>query len=224
MKPEDVRRLLEEHGSFHEGHFVFTAGTDVNLKPHSNFYIDCAATLRDPVATTRIATAMAKNVIGLKPDIIVTPSENAIPLGNPAALFLAHNGNVPNVRSIIASKGPDKTFVFKRGSDKELAGKRIAVFEDLWSTGSSTKAVVQSINACGGVVVAVGAIVNRGNVTAEDIGEVNDFFSLCEVDGTPHLPDSGKPCPWCERKDPMRTDYGHGKDWCDVHPDYPRAA
>jgi len=219
MIPEEVVHMLKQHGSFHEGHFVFTAKT----QPHSNFYIDCAATLRDPDAATRLGYEMAKRIIGLRPDIIVTPAENAIPLGIPAAHYLAHNSGVSDIRAIIASKGEGKTFVFKRGADKELRGGRIAVLEDLWSTGSSTKSVVDAITACGGQVVAAGAIVNRGNVTAEAVGEVGDFFSLCEVDGVPHIPQPARPCPWCQAGIPMRTDFGHGEKWLERNPDYPRA-
>lgn len=219
MTPEQVIALLKEHGSYHEGHFVFTAET----QPHSNLYIDCAAALRDPVAALSLGYEMGRRVVGVKPDIIVTPAENAVPLGVPAAHFLAHHGHVQGVRAIIASKGEGKTFTLKRGADKEVNGKRVAVLEDLWSTGSSTRSVVQTITDCGGEVVAVGAIVNRGNVKVEAIGEVGDFFSLCEVDGVPHIPSDDSPCPWCEARVPMRIDYGHGKKWLEKHPDYPIA-
>lgn len=224
MQEQSVIDLLTEHGSFHKGHFVFTAGETVDEKPHSNFYIDCAATLRDPRATMLLANEMGRRIVGVRPDIIVTPSENAIPLGIPIAHFLTLNGNSQNVRAIVASKADRKTFAFKRGADKELNGRRVAVIEDLWSTGSSTRAVVAAAVACGAEVVAVAAIVNRGNVQVADIGVVGDFFSLCEVDGVPHLPSSGTSCPWCMENIPMRTDYGHGGAWCNAHPDYPIAA
>lgn len=225
LSPPQVDAMLRKHKAIQEGHFVFTSGA------HSNFYIDCASVLRDPVATLQLAHEMGRRVIGVKPEIVVTPAENAVPLGIPAAHFLCHSGNVKGVRAIVASKTSndsstgEKRFAFKRGGDKELNGKRVAILEDLWSTGSSTRAVVRAIRECGGDVVAVGAIVNRGNVTANDIGDdIGDFFSLLEVDGVPHMPTPDSPCPWCEEGVPMRTDYGHGSKWCEEHPEYPRAA
>lgn len=225
LSSSQVEAMLRKQGAIEDGHFVFTSGA------HSNFYIDCASVLRDPVATLKLAQSMGQRVVGVKPDIIVTPAENAVPLGIPAAHFLCHSGDVANVRAIVASKASDdpntgeKRFAFKRGGDKELNGKRVAILEDLWSTGSSTRAVVRAVRECGGDVVAVGAIVNRGKVTERDVGgDVGDFFSLLEVDGVPHMPSDDSPCPWCTAGVPMRTDYGHGKPWCEQHPEFPRAA
>lgn len=219
MHPALVIDTLRQSGSFREGHFVFTA----EAQPHSEFYIDCASALRRPNVAQEFGKAMAHRIIGMAPEIIVTPAENAIPLGVPTASYLQKCGHVPSVLAVIASKGPNKTFTFKRGADKLLAGKRVAVLEDLWSTGSSTRSVVTEIQRLNGEVVAVGAIVNRGNVTAQDIGEVGAFFSLCEVDGVPHIPTPENPCPWCEQRIPMNTDYGHGAEWLKQHPDYPVA-
>ncbi len=217
MEPEKIITLLKEHGSFHEGHFVLTNGC------HSNFYIDCATILRKPKLADVLGDVMADRLKDIDLDIVVGPADNAVPFALMTALAL-YGWNKKHVLNVIASKGERRgTFVFKRGADKELNGKSIAVVEDLWSTGGSTKSVIEEIRKCGGTVVAAGAIVNRGNVTAGDIGDVGHFFSLCKVNGVPHTPTDDSPCPWCEARIPMRTDYGHGAEWCEKHPDYPVA-
>ena len=217
MRPQTVLALLREHKALHDGHFVFTNGG------HSDFYINCGVALRNARFAVQVANTMGPRFIAAKVDVVVAPAYGALPLLTPLGHFLQLNGS-PETRAIMAEKDPttDGGFVFKRGSAEELAGKRVGIAEDLWSTGGSTQRVRSTVESAGGHVVAMGAIVNRGDVTVEDIGGgVDTFFSLCSVDGVPHHPAS---CTLCEARVPMRTDYGHGKKWIHEHPDYPVAA
>ena len=213
MTPGQTRKLLEEHGSFHEGHFVLANGG------HAQFYINCAAALRCGSAATLIAHAMGPHFLRAHVEVVVTPAYGAVALATPLGDFLEHHG-IPHARALVAEKAiRARGFHFSRGAAAELRGKRIGIAEDLWSTGSSTLLVRHAIEAHDGHVVAAGAIVNRGGVTAADIGGgVVQVFALSVVNATVY---NAADCPLCAARVPMRVDYGHGAVWLERHPDYP---
>ncbi|QSH39126.1 hypothetical protein JXR01_02345 [Candidatus Kaiserbacteria bacterium] len=208
---------LKEAGAFFTGHFVLTGGK------HSDFYIDCAQALRSSRLCEFFGSTIAHQLEdrGVEIDVIVTPAENAIPLGSYVANRLTKLYRYEREpRTVIASKGEDKSFVFKRGGDQEVDGKKVVVVEDLWSTGGSTKKVVELIRKHGGEVTAVAAIVNRGNVGSKDLGNPPVFFSLVSVAG---IPFSENDCQLCKEAVPIDMDHGHGPAWLAKHPDYPVA-
>lgn len=61
-------------------------------------------------------------------------------------------------------------FVFKRGYGKIISGKRVAVCDDILTTGGSLARLVDAVYDCGGIVAGAVVIWNRGGVTAESIG------------------------------------------------------
>ena len=87
-----------------------------------------------------------------------------------------------------------------------VRGKKCLVVEDIITTGGSVKLTAEAVRVCGGEVVAVACIVNRGGVIAEAIG-VPLLLSLAEVEIETWLADD---CPLCSDGVLVNTNVGHG--------------
>ncbi|MEI6499047.1 MAG: phosphoribosyltransferase family protein [bacterium] len=104
-------------------------------------------------------------------------------------------------------------FVFKRGyGDLVAGGKKVLVVEDVLTTGSSVKKVVEAVRAIGGEVVGVAALCNRGAVTAKDIGDVPELFSLMNISMESW---DASECPLCAAGVPINTTVGKGQAFLD---------
>lgn len=101
-------------------------------------------------------------------------------------------------------------YVIKRGYDKLIAGKKVLVVEDILTTGGSVKKTVEAVRAIGGEVAGVAALCNRGGVTAEDIGDVPELFSLVNI--TLESWEASE-CPLCAQGVPINTSVGKGKEF-----------
>ena len=72
------------------------------------------------------------------------------------------------------------------------------------------KKVIEAVRALDGNVVGLGAICNRGGVTANDIGLLGELYSLTSVDLDSWWPSE---CPLCTEKVPVNTTLGKGKEF-----------
>lgn len=108
-----------------------------------------------------------------------------------------------NMRDICTA---ETTFIIKRGQEKFITGKNIFIVEDVLTTGNSVKKVVEAVEKLGGNIVGVGALCNRGNVTAEFLG-VPVLKALMDV-SLETFP--GDDCPLCKKQIPINTKVGHG--------------
>ena len=114
-----------------------------------------------------------------------------------------------DVLAVYAEKDGDQ-FTIKRGYEKLIPGKNVLIVEDILTTGGSVKKVIEAVQAIGGYVVGVGAICNRGGVTAEDIGLLGKLYSLTSVDLESWWPGE---CPLCAGGTPVNTSIGKGKQF-----------
>jgi orotate phosphoribosyltransferase len=75
--------------------------------------------------------------------------------------------------------------------------------------GGSARATVKVVRECGGIVVGVSALCNRGGVTAETLS-VPWLESLVNIKMETWAEHD---CPMCAEKVPVRTDVGKGKEF-----------
>lgn len=101
-------------------------------------------------------------------------------------------------------------FVFNRGYEEFVRGKRVLVVEDVTTTGGSVKKVVEAVRAVGGEVVGVSVLCNRGGVTRKDIGDVPILTALFNMQLKTW---DEKNCPMCKRGVPINTDVGKGREF-----------
>ncbi len=138
---------FEETGALLTGHFRLSSGL------HSDRYLQCARLLTFPDRAEAAGRALADELREFGPRVIVSPALGGIIIGHETARALG----VP----FLFAERQDGAFALRRGFRLE-PGDRVAVVEDVFTTGKSTREVISKVAACGASVVAAGAIVDRG--------------------------------------------------------------
>lgn len=203
MTESEVLDLLQKVGAFRAGHFVFTHGA------HSDTYVLKDAMYAYTRETSQVCREMAERFKDAGVESVIGPAIGAAILAQWTAYHLSElTGR--EVHAVYADKDGQGGFIIKRGYDQVIKGKKILVVEDLTTTGGSIKKVVDVARAAGGDVVGAIAIVNRGDVTKEDVGDPPVFESLVTV----HLESwSEHDCDLCKKGIPVNTDVGHGRGY-----------
>ncbi len=203
MDESEVLDVLERVGAFRAGHFVFTSGR------HGDKYINKDAIYPFTKETSLLCEAMAQLFIDTKADAVIGPAVGAAILSQWVAFHLsALTGK--EVAAVYADKDGEGGFVIRRGYDRIVAGKDCIVVEDLLTTGGSVKKTIEAAHKVGAKIVGVTAICNRGDVTADMIGNPPNFKPLLNVNLESW---ESKDCPMCARGVPVATDVGHGKEF-----------
>lgn len=192
-------------GAILRGHFVFTSGK------HGGMYINKDAVYPHTRETHRFCMAIAGRFGEDRVDTVIAPAIGGVILSQWTAHYLSVL-RACEVYGVYAEKAdPAGTaFVIKRGYDKFIAGKRVLVVEDVLNTGGSVRKVVDAVREIGGAVIGIGALCNRGGVTAQDVGDVPKLTALVNVafDAWDEAD-----CPLCRNGVPVNTDVGKGREY-----------
>ncbi len=189
-----------------DDHFVYISGD------HGSGWVDKDAIFVDPQRIRRLTQLLAAAVKQFNADILCGPATGglivaqwtAFELGLPA-VFAEHT----QPRTLQQLRGE---FAFHRGYDRLVAGKHVLVVDDVVNTGLSVRQTAAAVRQAGGEVIAIAALVDRGNVDTESLG-VPDYVYLMEYD----IPDwSAAKCPLCKAGVPINTRYAHGQDFLDA--------
>ncbi len=138
---------FQETGALLSGHFQLSSGL------HSDRYLQCAALLQWPERAERIGRQLADRLRSAGANIVVSPALGGVIIGHEVARALG-------TRAIFTER-KDGRMQLRRGFRIERA-EPIAVVEDVFTTGKSTRETIQAITQLGGAVVAAGSIVDRG--------------------------------------------------------------
>lgn len=185
-------------------HIVYTSGK------HGSAYINKDAIYPHAQLTNLLCRDIAREFLNDGVETVVGPEKGAIVLSHWTTYWLnigRKNLGSPDVMFTYAEKSGD-SFVFNRGYDKHISGKRVLVVEDLLNTGGSARKTVEAVRAAGGEVVGLGVLCNRGGVTKEGAGNVPKLFSVVNVAMEAFDPAE---CPLCRTGVPINTTIGHGK-------------
>jgi orotate phosphoribosyltransferase len=177
---EEVMRKFEEAGAIQKGHFKLTSGV------HSDIYIQCAQVMQYPEFMNNLCSELGKKFRGEDVDVIVGPAMGAIIMAHVMARVLG-----PWVRAIFTERENGKMTL--RRSFKIKKGEKVLVVEDVTTTGSSVKEVIDIVKERQGKVVGVGALIDRSGGKI-DFG-VNTQ-SLLTLDIKIYLPEV---CPLCKK-------------------------
>jgi orotate phosphoribosyltransferase len=183
----EILEVLERRKAILHGHFRLSSGR------HSNVFVQKFRIFENPRLTQRFGESIAD----LFPDgfdLVASPAVGAITLGFAVAL-------AADVRMIFAER-EEGNLSFRRGFRVE-PHERTLVVEDVITTGGSAKAVVDLVKASGGIVVGVGALLDRGDAdTATEFGV--PLRPLVRLKTESWAEDE---CPLCARSEPI-TDPG----------------
>lgn len=151
------------------GHFILAS------KRHALSYFDKSGLYLFPA----IISELCRNLVLLRADfdvdVVLGPVIGGVVISQWTAY---HLGSLTNrkIVSVFAEKQGD-LFELKRGFDKIVAGKKTLLVEDVLTTGGSIKTVASAARKHGADIVGAVALLNRGGVTAEQIGVPN----LCSL-------------------------------------------
>lgn len=184
------------------GHYCLSAGE------HCGTYINKNRINSRPAKISVLCRKIADNFGGDKVEAVVAPALGGIILSQWTAHHLG-SARGTNVWAVFAEKLADnRHFVLCRGYDQLIIGKRVLVVEDVLTTGATTSKVVALVRDLGAEVVGVGALWNRGGVTAAGLGDVPKLISLINRELVTWNPED---CPLCEQKIPLDEGIGHAK-------------
>ena len=199
---KNVVSILKSVGAIvTDSHFVGTSGR------HMPAYINKDALLLHPKQTSEVGKLFAQKFKNKNIEVVVAPAVAGISLSQWTAHHLSKI-NKKEVLSVFTEKTPENDQIFKRGYDAVVRNKRVLVIEDITTTGSSVKKVINSVKKAGGKVIAVSVMINRDPklVNSKSIGA--PFFSL----GVFKIPSyDEKECILCKKNIPINTTVGHGK-------------
>jgi len=156
MTSEDVLAEFKAAGALREGHFVLSSGL------HSPVFLQKNLVFMDAKRAERLCAALAGKIRAAFPDVevVVSPAIGAIipgyetgrQLGVPS-LFVEREGGV---------------FKLRRGFQLE-PGVRVAMVEDIVTTGLSSRECIAAVRDAGGEVRCAACIVDRSGGRA-DVG------------------------------------------------------
>ena len=202
MNESDVLDILQKVGAFRSGHFVGVSGL------HLDTYVNKNAMYPYTREMSKLCRAVAERFTGKNIEAVVGPATGGIILSQWVAYHLSElEGR--EIYGAYADKDGDG-FVIKRGYNDLVKGKNILVVEDLVTTGGSLRKVIEAARSEGAHVAGAVAICNRGQVTADMIGNPPEFISMLSVE-LDQWPEAE--CDLCKRNIPVNTDVGHGKEY-----------
>ncbi|HMA29619.1 MAG TPA: orotate phosphoribosyltransferase [Thermoanaerobaculia bacterium] len=186
MTGDEVRRHFTETGALLSGHFKLSSGL------HSEAYLQCAKVLQWPGRAGALGAALASLLAPFRPSVVVSPAMGGLIIGHEAGRGLS-------VRAIFTER-VDGAFAFRRGFALEPR-ERVAVVEDVVTTGKSTREVLDVLRASGAEAVVCGSIVDR-RATAEKTPDVDGvpYRALLALEVPAWEPPS---CPLCARGEPL---------------------
>jgi orotate phosphoribosyltransferase len=143
-----LERELEECGALLRGHFLLSSGL------HSPGYVQCALLLAEPRRARAAGAELAAELgaLGVRVDSVLSPALGGVIVGHEVA----------------AALGVPFRFCERDGAEMKLRrgfalspGERVAVVEDVVTTGKSTLETAVVAQAAGAEVVAIASIIDR---------------------------------------------------------------
>jgi len=178
----DVLPLFEAAGAYLKGHFRLTSGL------HSPEYLQCARVLQYPVHAERFGQALAQRLQALTSEtaigLVVSPAMGGLIIGHEVARALG-------TPFLFTERDADALMTLRRGFAIS-PGTKVAVVEDVVTTGGSTREVIELLRALGAEPVAAGAIIDRSGGKAELPGV--PFTALATLQVLLYSPEA---CPLC---------------------------
>jgi orotate phosphoribosyltransferase len=143
----DVLRIFEESGALLAGHFVLTSGK------HSDRYFEKFNVLNQPRRVEALCRELAARLADARPDVILGPTTLGVLLAYEVAKAL-------DVPAAYGEKGLDgKRFL--RKPEHIAPGQRVAVVDDVLTTGGSVRECIELVESQGATLCGVGLLVDR---------------------------------------------------------------
>jgi orotate phosphoribosyltransferase len=161
---EDLLALFRKTGALLDGHFVLRSGL------HSRQYFQCAILLQYTDIAAHVCRQLANKLRDFDCDSVISPALGGIIVGQEVGRSLGK-------RHIFVEK-EDGKLVLRRGFQIS-PHETFIVLEDVVTRGGRVQETIDIVQAHGGIVSAVGVIVDRSGDKKPDFG--CPFVSLVEM-------------------------------------------
>ncbi len=170
---DDLLALFRKTGALLDGHFILRSGL------HSRQYFQCALLLQHTDIAARICGMLADRLRDFDCDSVISPALGGIIVGQEVGRSLGK-------RHIFAEKDAGG-LVLRRGFQIE-PGEKFIVVEDVVTRGGRVQQTIDIVRDRGGLVEAVGVIVDRSGRNKPDFG--CPFISLMQLEVETFEPDN----------------------------------
>ncbi len=202
MNNTEIQTILERVGAIiTNSHIVYTSGR------HGSSYINKDALYPHIAETSTLCAHIAAQFANASVDIVAGPTIGGVIMAQWVAHHLCERTG-KEVLAVYAEEQQDnhgvRQRVFRRGYDELVQGKHVLIVEDVLTTGGSARQVVAAVEKACGTPVGVGALCNRGHVTASWLG-VPRFVALVTMDLESW---DANECPLCKQGVPINPRVG----------------
>ena len=184
---EEAEAILRRTGALLNGHFQLASGR------HSPAYVEKFRILERPKETERLCRLIAERFRDQGPTLVAGPTTGGIILSYEVARELGVRGIFAEPVEAEDAGGHRR---FGRGFRVE-PGEKALVVDDVLTTGSSVRQVLEALREAGGVPIGVGVLVDRSG------GSLHfgvPFFACLTLD----LPTyEASECPLCAGGEPL---------------------
>lgn len=209
---EGIQRLFEAPGVFRTGHFVLASGL------HSDSYFDKRQISGNVELLDLAANLLADLLEAEDIDAIISPEEGAIPFGDHTASELSRRYG-RRVLFVPAKKDGNGGFEIDKRMLRYLQGCRIALVEDIFTTGESTQKTLEAIDVPGANVTTIVGLLDRSEGAAAALVAPIPLKALRTVKVLTMTEEVCRDTGLCAMGVEICTEpkVGHGKDYVDKH-------
>lgn len=175
---EPFEDLLRRTEALLEGHFVLTSGL------HSSRYIQCARTLQHPKYAEALGGCLADRFQDYAVDVVISPAVGGLIIGHETARALG-------ARALFGERD-NGVMTLRRGFALQPA-ERVVIVEDVITTGGSVRELIRLVQAYEGIVLGVGAILDRSGGRVDLGVPLNALLTLQVPTYQPEA------CPLCQQ-------------------------
>jgi orotate phosphoribosyltransferase len=161
---EDLLALFRKTGALLDGHFILRSGL------HSGQYFQCALLLQHTDIAAKVCGWLADKLREFDCDAVISPALGGIIVGQEV-------GRALGKRHIFVEKADGKLVLRRRFQIS--TDEKFIVVEDVVTRGGRVQETIDIVRAHGGIVPAVGVIVDRSGQAKPDFG--CPFVSLIEM-------------------------------------------
>jgi orotate phosphoribosyltransferase len=203
LTEEEALAIFSKTNAIMNGHFRLNSGR------HSNVYVKKDTLYLHTHETARLCRSIAEHFADYAIDLVVAPEKGGIILSQYVTYCLTEFlAGASETLAAYAEKNPlTGLFEFHREHDQQIPGRNILIVEDVLTTGGSVAKVIKLVRSLGGIVAGVGALWNRGGVSAGSLG-ILELHATINKQFPSWLPNE---CPSCFAGIPIDNVLGHGK-------------
>jgi len=168
---QDLGKLLESSGAVLHGHFLLTSGR------HSDVYFEKFRVLEQPNVLSALCQEIAQRFASESIDLVIGPTTGGIIIAFEVGRLLE-----VQARYVETENGEKK---LRRGALIE-PGARVLVVDEVLTTGTTLREVIDLVDKAGAVVAGVGVLIDR---TESPIDFGCPFFAAYRVQAKSYPPD-----------------------------------